>query len=147
MTVMRICAPFGGWGIGAILLLVLAGCGGRGDSPVSPVSGKVSFRGQPLTQGTIVFTPDSARGTNGAPVWADLSGDGGYQLKTGNIEGIASGWYRITVAAVEPPAMASGQSFTVPRSLLPDKYRDPELSGLKCEIKPGRANTVNFNLD
>jgi hypothetical protein len=31
--------------------------------------------------------------------------------------------------------------------LLPEKYRDPELSGLFCEVKGGFAQALDFNLD
>jgi hypothetical protein len=31
--------------------------------------------------------------------------------------------------------------------VLPEKYRDPERSGLACEIKGDRENEINFDLD
>jgi hypothetical protein len=30
---------------------------------------------------------------------------------------------------------------------VPEKYRDPELSGLSCEVKPECANCIDFNLE
>jgi len=128
-------------------LLLLSGCGSHGNSTTAPVSGKVSYRNRPLNAGTIVFTPDPTRGASGEPVWADIGLDGTYQVKNGASAGVAPGWYRVTVAVVEAGQPSLGQRFAVPRSLLPDKYRDPELSGLVCEIQAGRQNSINFNLD
>jgi hypothetical protein len=132
-------------GIWAGLLLFAAGCGKQESSTLTQVSGKVSYRGAPLSSGTIVFIPDAARGSSGPPVWAEIGHDGGYQLKTGNRVGISAGRYRVTVAAVEKaPSVVPG---SVPRSLVPDKYRDPEMSGLACEVEPGKDNAIHFNLE
>jgi hypothetical protein len=127
------------------LLVLAAGCGGSAGQFV-PVAGKVTFRGKPLAAGTIVFAPDPDRGTTAIPVCAEIQSDGMYRLKPSDAPGIAPGWYRVTVAAVEI-VPAQGTSPAVPRSLLPDRYRDPELSGLICEVKPGRENSINFNLE
>jgi hypothetical protein len=35
----------------------------------------------------------------------------------------------------------------VPQSLLPDRYRDPDLSGLVCEVQADRSNVFDFNLE
>jgi hypothetical protein len=129
-----------------LLLLLAAGCGSNSTEP-APVSGKVSFRGTPLSTGTIVFTPDPVRGFAGPPVCAEIQTDGGYQLQSADQAGVAPGVYRVTVAAVVPGATYPGQSFAPPQSLLPDKYRDPDLSGLTCEVKAGRPNAFNFNLE
>jgi hypothetical protein len=48
---------------------------------------------------------------------------------------------------VSVEAAASGQRLAASRSLLPTKYRDPELSGLVCEIRAGQVNTINFDLE
>jgi hypothetical protein len=38
-------------------------------------------------------------------------------------------------------------AFRIPHSLLPDKYRDPELSGLIGEVKAGQENLIDFHLE
>jgi hypothetical protein len=70
------------------LLLSAAGlacCGGCGSSPSGPpagatipVKGKVTYRGKPLTRGTITFEPtDAGRDANGA-----IQSDGSFTLTT-----------------------------------------------------------------
>jgi hypothetical protein len=100
-----------------------------------------------LPHGTIVFTPDAIRGGTGLPVRAEIQPDGSYRLKTTETAGLPPGWYRVTVAAVDTASPAPGMPFAGPRSLLPVKYRDPEQSGLLCEVKAGKENAINFNLE
>src|SRR5262249_29647890 len=130
-----------------LLAILPAGC----DAAALPrfvVRGKVSYRGIPLTTGMIVFTPDAARGNPGPLACAEIQADGSYNLRTENAPGAAAGWYRVTVAAVENPSQPRwGHPPAPPRSLVPDKFRDPELSGLTCEVLPGRENLINFNLE
>lgn len=127
-------------------LALLAGCGKAASEP-TVVAGKVSYRGQALAAGTIVFTPDPARGAAGPPVGADIQPDGLYRMPPKDMPPLAAGWYRVTVAAVQMQPAAPGQPYAQARSLLPAHYRDPDRSGLICEIKPGIANGINFNLE
>ncbi len=123
------------------LLMPIVGCGRQANSEIAPVSGKVSYQGRPLHTGIIVFSPDSARGNSGELARAEIQADGSYRLQSGDRAGTLPGCYRVTVMAIEPGSAASP-----PHSLLPPKYRDPELSGLSCEVTAGRENTINFNL-
>lgn len=132
--------------LAALILALAAGCAGRGGDRATAVSGKVSYRGKAVGTGTVVFVPDGNRGTSGPPLCAAIQPDGSYQVSAGNAA-IPAGCYRVTIAAVAVPPAGPGQPFGVPYSLLPDRYRDPELSGLACEVKAGRANAINFNLE
>jgi hypothetical protein len=129
------------------LALVAAGCGGGTPDGLTPVSGKISFKGRPLSSGTIVFVPDQERGTNGELARGEIQADGSYRLKCGDLPGTVPGWHRVTVTSVEDGTLAPGQVLVVPRSVLPAKYQDPQLSGLSCEVKSGKENTINFNLE
>jgi hypothetical protein len=146
------------WGLrlGPILLLGLLCLGGLlfflvgskpAAAPLQLVTGKISYHGQPLQTGLIVFTPDTSRGASGGMAVGQIRADGTYTLQTGEAQGASPGWYRITVAAVSPTATpAYGQAFPIPYSLIPEKYRDPDLSSLASEIKP-KANTNDFDLE
>jgi hypothetical protein len=129
-------------------LLLLAGCQGQ-PPDLTQVRGKVWYKGAVLKGGTIVFTPDASRGHRGDPACAEIQPDGSYQLKTGDNHGAAPGWHRVTIAAVSPGTTSlKGHPYNpLPRSLLPDRYRDPELSGLRCEVKPNQPNTIDFQLE
>jgi hypothetical protein len=129
------------------LTTFLWGCQ-RTPAPLTPVSGKVAYKGFTLPGGTIVFTPDSSRGETGPIAFGKINPDGTYHLYTSENPGAPAGWYRVTVTSMAPSAMPSAsQSFNPPQSLLPDKYRDPGLSALACEVKANRVNAIDFNLD
>jgi hypothetical protein len=130
-----------------LLALLAAGCE-PGAPALSAVHGQVSYNGILLHTGIIVFTPDPLRGTVGPSAHGEIQADGSYILYTSDQCGAAEGWHRVTIIALEsaPFVNQNGQR-PVPRSLLPDKYRDPELSGLVCEIKAGQDNRIDFNLE
>lgn len=135
---------------GCLLLLLLAtssGCS-RSGATLAPVRGRVAYRGMVLRAGSIVFSPDADRGTRGPLARADIRPDGTFQLMTGEAPGAVPGWHRVTIAAVEPVmSYAPDQPFASPRSLLPEKYRAPDLSGLLCEVQKAKENEFNFNLE
>lgn len=134
--------------LAAALLLLAAGCGGAGRDPLRPVRGRVLYRGVPLAAGTIVFSPDPERGGSGPLALAEIQADGYYVLKTDDRPGALAGWYRVTVVALRQPASPSPAPAWVPaQSLLPAKYRDPELSGLSCQVKDDQDNNLDFHLD
>jgi hypothetical protein len=128
------------------LLLGSSGCD-PGLEPLAPVKGRVFYQGVPLHTGTIVFTPDAARGGSGPMSQAEIRSDGTFVLQAADKPGAVVGWHRVTIVAVDVPLRSGGETqFTIPRSLLPDKYRDPDSSGLSCEVKAGRENAIDFNL-
>jgi hypothetical protein len=128
-------------------LLVMTSCPAS-EEQFAPVHGTVSYKGVALPAGTIVFTPDAARGGMGPTSRAEIKPDGSYVLKAGDQFGAVPGWHRVTIVAILPPGPPPpGQRFVHPQSLLPLKYRDPDLSGLHGEVKLGEDNTVNFHLD
>ncbi len=144
---MRIPPLLSGALLAACLLLTAGGCR-SGSAPLAAVHGKVSYRGQYLRSGTIVFAPDASRGNRGELAYADIQPDGSYTLKTGDALGAAPGWHRVTVCSLLPAAAPyPGQRAPLPVSLLPARYREPQLSGLTCEVKAGEANSIDIQLD
>ena len=132
--------------LAAVMLLGAPGCQ-QGQTPLAPVRGRITYRGMYLQNGTIVFTPDASRGTSGPLSQAVIQADGSYNLRAEQGFGAVPGWHRVTVAAVYAPTMPSvGEPFAVPLSLVPDRYRDPELSKLVCEVKADQVNVFDFNL-
>ena len=123
-------------------LLVLGGCQAA-EEQMSPCQGKVTYKGTPLSGGTIVFIPDSSRGTRGSIAVGQIQPDGTFTLKTNDALGAVPGHHRVTIA-YQASYGASAASW---RLALPARYRDPHLSGLAREVLPGTANHLNFDLD
>jgi hypothetical protein len=123
-------------------VLLLAGCAPKSGTPV-PVSGKVYYKGTPLHGGLIVFTPDAAKGESGPSAYGEIGADGSYTLKTDAAVGANPGWYRVTVASLSNTLSALD---TPPVSLIPERYRDPQLSQLQVEVKANVPNPHDFTL-
>lgn len=129
-----------------ILLIVAQGCH-RSPGALTPVTGRISYQGRPLTTGTIVFVPDISRGETGPAGYAKIRPDGTYVLQTTDGPGVPAGWYRITVTSLGPPGSTYNNPLPIPQSYIPDRYCDPDQSLLACEIKSSRPNNIDLNLD
>jgi hypothetical protein len=115
--------------------LVLVGC--EAEPPqLAPVHGNVYFKKAPLGGGIIVFTPDAVRNGDGPISHAEIQPDGSYVLSSDRGMGAVPGWHLVTITAFGEGA-----------SPLPDRYGDPEQSGLSFEIKPGQDNRIDVNLE
>ena len=132
--------------LGLGCLLFLSGCG-RG--PLVPVQGKVTYKGYTLQSGVIVFSPDSGRGMRGQIAVGKIRDDGTFSLYTGENPGVSAGWYRVTVASLAPAGYGAPSvgRFDFPQSIVPEKYQDPDMSMIACEVKGNRQNTIDVNLE
>ena len=122
---------------------LLAGCTQK-PATLNHVTGKVMYKGALLRNGVVVFVPDTTRGESGKVAFGTIKDDGTYAIATEDAPGAAAGWYRVTVGSVTG---GSPNYDTMPVSLIPEKYRDPQLSLLSCEVKANRDNHLDFNLD
>ncbi|TWU23426.1 hypothetical protein Pla52o_29620 [Novipirellula galeiformis] len=83
-------------------LTTIVGCGSEGAGPGKyHVSGNVTFQGQPLPEGEILFTPDTAAGNRGPASIAYVK-DGKYSTQPG--KGLIGGAYRFEVEGFETKA-------------------------------------------
>ena len=115
------------------LLAVLIGAVGCGDEKpkLVSVSGKVTFKNQPLTAGSVFFHPDAANGYTKDVPSSLLQLDGAFTMKTFPFgEGIAPGKYKVTLAPelanrIGKPSYADPAktpwTVDVPDAGLPDK--------------------------
>jgi len=130
--------------LGLACAALVFGCGKR-PLPLTPVTGKVSYRGFALQSGTIVFAPDAKKGESGPLAHGRIREDGSYSLYTGETYGARPGWYRVTVLSIG--ASLPGEPYATPQSALPDRYRDPELSLLSREVIAHKSNHIDLDLD
>lgn len=118
----------------AVMLLAGSlGCQPSGPTIV-PVSGKVLLDGKPLTQGNVLTHPSGGRGANGV-----IQPDGTFRLKTGNREGAMIGTHKVGVIAYEGKA-GSGPEAVGGKIVVPDRFTNPETSGLTIEVSTADRN-------
>jgi hypothetical protein len=138
------------------LWLLSAGCGDDGLGQRYPVSGKVTYKDEPLARGRINFMPEDPAGRAAA---GDIT-DGSYQLTTQTSnDGAFPGKYKITVVALavddskvrENAKGGVGNQMDVIKAtrsakpLIPPKYQVVDTSGLSAEVKQ-ESNTFDFKL-
>ncbi len=122
-----------------LTLAVTFGCHRGGLPGTIPVRGKVIYGGKPLAEGEVLYNPVDASGRRARGV---IQSDGTFRLTTiENGDGALPGEYRIAVVAYAPHPGEPGRTeptdtdARIARSikrgfLIPERYIDPETSGL-----------------
>jgi hypothetical protein len=129
--------------------VLLSGCGG-GRPTTAAVSGTVTFRGRPVTAGTVLFIADD--GTQSAS--AELSPEGTYAMPGAPVGPVrvavqtaAFRYRRAAPAGVKPPpglVASSPQYQPVDNPVgtvyvpIPAHYESPEESGLSYTVQRGQ---------
>jgi hypothetical protein len=81
----------------ALVCCLALGCGG---AKTYRVSGKVTFKGNPIPVGKIVFTPDKSKGGTGPAGYAVIK-DGNYDTSAAGGSGVVGGPMIISIQAAE----------------------------------------------
>jgi len=92
--------------LAAGLALFALGCGG-GDKGYR-VTGKVTFKGQPVPVGKIYFNPDTSKGNTGPTGYADIK-DGEYDTSAGTGRGFVGGPVVIQIEGFDPSAKGKNE--------------------------------------
>ena len=114
--------------------LTAGGCGGPSRPPLAKVHGKVTYKGEPLTSGSVIFMPVAAMGDAGPtsvaqPAASQIKPDGSYELTTDNPgDGAIVGEHKVAVVSVD---------FNTKRSVIPEKYQAPATTPLSRTVKEG----------
>jgi hypothetical protein len=140
---VRLLVPVVALGLGAAVVGLPGGCNRKAAPGSATVRGKVTFQGEPLADGLIVFSPDPDRGGGGKPVRGDLGSDGMFQLKLGDETAIPAGWYRVAIA----PAPQVGSGLLANRPPFPLELGRPDRSKLFREVKAGQENVFEFAVE
>jgi hypothetical protein len=126
-----------------LLALVLAapGCGEKG--PHAPVvKGVVTYNGQPLTNGHIIFAPTDPTKHRGAAALIQSDGTFTPNIKLG-VPGIMPGEYRVAVTSYSAdPNSTSTKELTKMKNgglAVPRKFADITTSGLTVQITEADA--------
>ena len=133
---------------GAVLIvlccLVAVGCS-RGPQPV-PVSGTVSYQGQRLVNGFVMF--NLAERGEGRPARGRIGEDGSFSMSTFEPgDGVMPAEYIITVRSWVPgsaPSPEDERAGAYVTYSIPERYRDPRTSGLKQTVG---SSAIKLNLE
>ena len=143
MNSLRIARPAGFVLIGVLLGTVLMAC--KSGPPRGQVSGKVTFKGNPVTEGTVTFHNPKA----GHAGEAKLGPGGSYVITT--VEGgLVVGDYGVMITPLThivdlEPGKTPPVDVEKPAPDIPKKYRRQETSALKAQVKEGK-NVFDFDM-
>ncbi len=125
-------------------VILVAGCSAKPQ--LSQLSGKVTFKGEPVPAGYISFTPDVAKGGLGQIKVMQIK-DGVYDSAKESEPGINPGAYLIKIAGFngkKEPKFGQGKQifnpvddeFTVPSGTTTKDFVVPDSAGQNVQIRP-----------
>jgi hypothetical protein len=134
--------------------LALAGCGSDNGLNMGRVSGVVTYNGQPVELGEVLFVPDSDKGSNGVPSMGPILKDGRYVMSTQSAgDGVIRGFHKVGIRVLEPQAVGTDNTPTLdPETSTGKQMMDAKLANRKTQAKNRRKNqakpdapTVSFS--
>jgi hypothetical protein len=161
-SVSKICQPVA-VALGFSAALIVLGCGDEsGLGRRYKVTGKVTYKGNPVPQGRVEFRPTKPPAPEGRAAHGEIK-DGYYTLSTaGADDGALPGEYDVTFVSVDidmSQAVAKGplpkihegdaaylKAVKSGKDLIPPKYQLAETSKLKATVTTGGPNEFNFDL-
>jgi len=123
----------------ALIALALPSCNDK--SKLAQVEGRVTFRVEPVGEGTITFSDEK-----GNTASSDLDSTGRYSLKTKE-GGLPEGEYTVVVVPPQYPSPANPDAMiekSVPN--IPVRHRKASTSKLRATVLPG-SNSIDFELN
>lgn len=129
-----------------VILALQGGCFGSSAPKTIPVQGKVSYKGQPVSQGTVTFhRVEAANDVLSRPAVGELKSDGTYALSTFTAgDGVMPGKYQVVVVSItsapSPEEPNVREVWGIPR-----KYGDPAQSGLTAEVAADARGPLNLD--
>ncbi len=125
------------------VLAVIVNAIGCDNSNLVVVTGKVTYKDNPVTSGTISFVS-----ADNASAYGDLKSDGTYSLKTDKPgDGAAPGTYKVIVVAMQDQAnMLPEARSPLPAPTVPFKHTSLATTDLTAKVEKGKPNVIDFNL-
>lgn len=124
------------WMLAALVLF--AGCGGEREYHLS---GTVTYKGQPIPEGYIVFEPDGSQGNTGAPGRCKIL-DGKYDTRADKGRGTVGGLHKIRIVGMDGKIGGDQDGgaveISLPKPLFPPYTFDEEL--------PTKDSTMDFEV-
>jgi hypothetical protein len=126
-----------------MLIFGSVGCKNSDELETSPVSGRVTLDGAPVSTGTVTFVPSRGRAAKG-----EIKQDGRFVLSTYRPEdGAIVGKHKAAVMVLrsdiqKTPGPEQEQSIMA----IPPRYAIAEESGLEYEVKTGQTNEFTLEL-
>jgi hypothetical protein len=132
----------------------LAGCGPGNGLTMGRVSGLVTYHGQPVEMGEVLFLPDSDKGNSGVPSMGPIGKDGSYTMSTQDFgDGVIAGHHKVGIRALDAVPVGKDEGPEVDPAAATDKNpMGGRINKMKAQARNLRRNrakrdapTVIFN--
>ncbi len=130
------------WWLSSVMFVLV--CTGCSQSNLVEVTGKVTYKGEPVSSGTISFVA-----ADKPAAYGDLQSDGTYSLHTtAPGDGATPGAYRVMVVAMQDQGtLLPEQKSSLPPPTIPVKYTSLATTDLTANVEPNKKNVIDFNLE
>ena len=119
----------------AIIPVLLSGCGSGNSLDLAPVTGKVTFQGEPLDHGTVIFFPPG--GTKGPQASGMIQPDGSFTMKTSSKAGAVVGKHKVMVQCRRVVTPEEAKYLVMGELLIPRQYANPNSTPLQIDVEKG----------
>jgi hypothetical protein len=139
-----------GWMVAVLLpgLVFFAGCKGTSHPKTIKVKGKVTYKGAPVSQGSVSFQPvKPAEGYPNRPATGILNSDGTFEMSSFEAgDGVVPGEYKVAIESItsrpSPEEPDKPEVWAIPK-----KYGNAEEGGLTATIAPDAKQPMEMNFD
>jgi len=89
----------------------IAGCGPGNGLTMGRVSGVVTYNGEPVELGEVLFLPDSEKGNSGVPSMGAIGKDGRYVMSTQESgDGVIAGYHKVGIRALDAESVNKAEA-------------------------------------
>ena len=97
----------------ALLLISLPSCGPGNGLTLARVKGTVTYEGQPVKFGYILFMPDTEKGTDGPLAMSTIKEDGSFDLSTEEpSDGAIVGTHKVRIDGLDPTPVSEASTLS-----------------------------------
>lgn len=130
--------------LGAMVLASAVAAGCRSGIELLPVSGVVTLDGKPVEQATVLFKPET-----GPVAYGQTDAAGRFELSTAGRKGAVPGKHLVSITKTKVTGVGNDEMVDPEKVktewIVPQKYTDPEKSGLTAEVARGKT-TFEYHL-
>ncbi len=103
--------------LSAATFVVGFGCSSGNGLNLAKVRGKVTYKGEPVKNGTVFFMPDDSKGTVGPPAVGTITANGTFIMSTESAgDGVIVGSHKIGITGLEEKPVSSATAAPTPES-------------------------------
>ena len=131
----------------------LAGCGPGNGLTMGRVSGLVTYNGQPVEFGEVLFLPDSEKGNNGVPSMGSIGKDGTYIMSTQESgDGVIAGYHKVGIRALDATKVSKDDTPTLDptvaagKDLMANRLSKRKAQAGRREQEPGEGRCPHGQL-